>query len=55
MTDVEYWKQRLALAEKCLEATPCDPDVNERQIEAWRAYHAFIEQHGDRDANPYAN
>ena len=37
-----YWKQRCQLAEKCLYASPCDPDITKEQIQAHREYNAFL-------------
>jgi hypothetical protein len=42
LSDVDYWKQRCLLAEKCLEESPCDPDITADQIKARNAYHKFI-------------
>ena len=47
LSDVDYWKQRCLLAEKCLEETPCDPDITSDQIKAWNAYHKFISWAGN--------
>ena len=47
LSDVDYWKQRCLLAEKCLEETPCDPDITADQIKAWNAYHKFISWAGN--------
>lgn len=52
MKDLEYWKQRCLLAEKCLEESPCDPDITESQIKAWNNYHEFIKSHGAKTDNP---
>lgn len=46
--DVDYWKQRCSLAEKCLEESPCDPDVTSEQIKAWDAYHKFLGKAGNK-------
>jgi len=43
----DYWKERCLLAETCLEKSPCDPDINSEQIEAWNAYHNFIRLNGN--------
>lgn len=45
--DVDYWKQRCLLAEKCLEESHCDPDITSDQIKAWNAYHKFISWAGN--------
>ena len=42
LPDVDYWKQRCLLAEKCLEESPCDSDITSGQIMAWNAYRKFI-------------
>lgn len=47
LSDVDYWKQRCLLAEKCLEESPCDPDITDDQIKAWDAYHKFIRWAGN--------
>ena len=47
LSDVDYWKQRCLLAEKCLEESPCDPDITSDQIKAWNAYHKFISWAGN--------
>lgn len=47
LSDVDYWKQRCLLAEKCLEESPCDPDTTSDQIKAWSAYHNFISWAGN--------
>jgi len=44
--DNDYWKQRCLLAEKCLENSPCDPDINSEQIESHKKYNEFIETNG---------
>ncbi len=47
LSDLDYWKQRCLLAEKCLEESPCDPDITSDQIKAWNAYHKFISWAGN--------
>ena len=47
LSDLDYWKQRCLLAEKCLEESPCDPDITADQIKAWSAYHKFISWAGN--------
>ena len=47
LSDVDYWKHRCLLAEKCLEESPCDPDITSDQIKAWNAYHKFISWAGN--------
>ncbi len=42
ISDLDYWKTRCQLAEKCLDETPCDPDITYEQMKAWDAYHEFI-------------
>ena len=37
-----YWKQRCLLAEKCMEESPCDPDMTTAQIEAHKEYNEFL-------------
>jgi len=43
----DYWKRRCALAEQCLETSPCDPDITAEQCAAWAAYHSFIKEFGN--------
>jgi hypothetical protein len=44
----DYWETRCALAEKCLEETPCDPDITSEQIAAWAEYKAYLKDiHGN--------
>jgi hypothetical protein len=47
LSDVDYWKQRCLLAEKCLEESPCDPDITSDQIKAHNAYNKFISWAGN--------
>lgn len=47
LSDLEYWKQRCELAEKCLEESPCDPDITSDQIKAHNAYNKFISNFGN--------
>lgn len=49
LPDVAYWRNRCLLAEKCLSASPCDPDVTDEQINAHKAYNQFIETFGNKD------
>jgi len=42
MDKAEYWKQRCLLAEKAWLASPCDPDITEKQIKAHDAHSVFI-------------
>ena len=41
-----YWQIRCELAEKCLEKSPCDPDITKDQIEAHKEYNDFLKKHG---------
>ncbi len=43
---MNYWRQRCKLAESIIEACPCDPDITEGQIEAFKKYHEFIKKNG---------
>ena len=47
LTDLNYWKQRCLLAEKCLEESPSDPDITSEQIKAHNSYHKFISHYGN--------
>lgn len=47
LSDLNYWKQRCLLAEKCLEESPCDPDITSKQIKAHNSYHKFISNYGN--------
>lgn len=38
----EYWRKRCELAERCLEESPCDPDITKGQIMAHKAYNEFL-------------
>lgn len=40
--DAEYWRRRCELAERCLEVSPCDPDITKEQIVAHKAYDEFL-------------
>ena len=42
----DYWKESCLLAEKCLEESPCDPDMTTAQIEAWNDYRDYLEMNG---------
>jgi len=46
LSNEEYWKQRCLLAEKCLEESPCDPDMTRDQIKAHSEYNDFIKLYG---------
>lgn len=43
---LDYWKQRCLLAEKCLEESPCDPDITLEQIQAHNDYNIFLDKNG---------
>lgn len=32
--------------EEIEENNPCDPDINQKQIDAWKNYHNFIKERG---------
>jgi len=42
MSELEYWKERCILAEAMEAASPCDRDINKKQIAAHEAYNNFI-------------
>jgi hypothetical protein len=44
-----YWETRCKLAEKCLEESPCDPDITSNQIVAHSEYHKFLKENGSGD------
>jgi len=44
----EYWKQRCQLVEFIEEVNPCDPDINQEQIDAWNKYRVFLKEKGIR-------
>lgn len=46
ITELAYWKDRCLLSEKCLEASPCDTDIDEEQIIAFSNYNNFIGLYG---------
>jgi len=46
---LEYWKKRCKLIETCENESPCDPDITSEQIEAWKNYHNFIKEFGNRN------
>ena len=48
LPDKDYWKERCKLVEFIEEVNPCDPDINQEQIEAWNKYRAFLKEHGIR-------
>ena len=45
--ELDYWKQRCELAEKCIEESPCDPDITSDQIKAHNDYNEFISNFGN--------
>jgi hypothetical protein len=45
----DYWETRCKLMEQIEENNPCDPDINQDQIEAWKKYRNFIKERGTRD------
>ena len=47
LSDLDYWKQRCELAEKCLEESPCDPDITSDQIKVHNTYNKFISNFGN--------
>lgn len=40
--EVIYWKTRCELAEAFIKASPCDPDITSKQIEAYQKYMQFL-------------
>ena len=44
----DYWETRCKLMEQVEENNPCDPDINQEQIDAWSKYHNFIKERGQR-------
>jgi len=38
---LEYWKKRCELAEDFIEESPDDPDVTQKQFEAYKKWQAF--------------
>lgn len=44
----DYWEARCKLMEQVEENNPCDPDINQGQIDAWSKYHNFIKERGQR-------
>lgn len=38
---LEYWKQRCLLAEKYIDESPCDPDIYDNQMKAYREWQDF--------------
>ena len=47
LSDLDYWKLRCELAEKCIEESPCDPDITSDQIKAHNDYNKFISNFGN--------
>ena len=41
-TVAEYWHQRCKKAEAYINESPCDPDITDSQLKAWREYQDFI-------------
>lgn len=39
--DKEYWKKRCGLAEVYIHESPCDPDIYEKQSEAYWKWQDF--------------
>ena len=48
LPDKDYWKERCKLVEFIEEVSPCDPDINQEQIDAWNKYRTFLKEHGIR-------
>ena len=46
--DADYWSERCKHAENIWEKSPCDPDINDEQIEAHNEYHKFIKENGSK-------
>lgn len=46
---MEYWRKRCQLAEKCLDESPCDPDITDDQIEAHKEWEKFISKCAKED------
>jgi len=44
----DYWEIRCKLIEQVEENNPCDPDITQKQIDAWNKYHDFIKAKGRR-------
>ena len=41
METIEYWKKRCELAEAYIEKSPCDPDIDPEQFQAYNAWQDF--------------
>lgn len=39
---LKYWETRCKLAEKCLDESPCDPDITLDQSQAHKIYNDFL-------------
>ena len=48
LTTDDYWETRCKLMEQVEENNPCDPDINQKQIDAWSKYRNFIKERGQR-------
>ena len=48
-SSAHYWQKRCLLAEKCLDESPCDPDITEKQIIAHNEYDNFLEQNSEQE------
>lgn len=44
MNDLHYWQIRCELAEKCIEESPCDPDITQKQIDSLKEWEEFKNQ-----------
>jgi hypothetical protein len=42
LSDVDYWKQRCLAAEKFIKESPCDPDIHEDQIIAYKQWQDIV-------------
>lgn len=47
-SDSFYWKERCRLAEKCLDESPCDPDITSTQIKAGNKYRGYLVIKGNK-------
>lgn len=47
--DIDYWRERSRLLERCRDESPCDSDITTSQIEAELAYKDFIKKNGARE------
>jgi hypothetical protein len=55
LSEWSYWKIRCLLAEKCLNESPCDPDIAKAQIEANNAYVKFLAENGQKELETIYN